>query len=147
MDRQSAPPPVDAGMRATLRGLADVLLPAQHRMPAASAVDVAGEGLDRVLAARPDLAAPLASVLATATGREPAAEVGRLRAQDQAGFLALASACLGAYYLDPGVRGLIGYPGQEPSLPDPGEADRDLGDDLLAPVLARGPVYRPTPAP
>jgi hypothetical protein len=54
----------DAAQRATFAALADVLVPAAEGMPAASAVDIAGAGLDRVLRARPDLEAPLSRILA-----------------------------------------------------------------------------------
>jgi len=57
----------DAVQRAAFAALADVLVPAAEGMPAASEVDIAGVGLDRVLRARPDLEAPLARVLAMRT--------------------------------------------------------------------------------
>jgi hypothetical protein len=137
---------LDGDMRETFRALADVLLPAHGQMPAASAADADGGWLDRVLAARPDLVPVLTRVLPGAAGRDPLSEVRRLKREDPAGFLAVASACAGSYYLNPGIRRLIGYPGQEPSLPEPGEADAELSGGLLNPVVARGPIYRPTPA-
>jgi hypothetical protein len=137
---------LDGETRETFRALADVLLPAHGPMPAASTADADGGWLDRVLAARPDLMPVLMRVLSGAAGREPLSEVRRLKREDPAGFLALASACAGSYYLNPRIRGLIGYPGQEPSLPEPGEADAELSGGLLDHVVARGSIYRPTPA-
>jgi hypothetical protein len=137
---------LDGGQRETFKALADVLLPADGPMPAASAADPGGSWLDRVLAVRPDLLAPLTRVLSEAAGRDPGAEVRRLKRADAPGFQALASACAGSYYLNPAARRLIGYPGQEPSLPDPGETDAELAGRILEPVIARGPIYRPTPA-
>ena len=51
----------------------------------------------------------------------------------------------GAYFLNPEVRQAIGYPGQQavPIVPeDPPDYEQD---GLLASVIARGLIYRPTP--
>ena len=45
------------------------------------------------------------------------------------------------------VRKAVGYPGQKANPPYPDEAEYDLRDGLLEPVIARGPLYRPTPPP
>lgn len=135
----------DTENRATLAALADVLVPEAEGMPAASQVDVHGKWVDRVLRVRPDLAAELARVLGAARGRDPVAEVARLQQEDTEGFAVLALAVTGAYYLHPRVRKLIGYPGQKKNPPYPDEADYYLRDGLVDPVIARGPIYRPTP--
>jgi hypothetical protein len=54
-------------------------------------------------------------------------------------------AASGGYYMSPRVRDLIGYPGQENRPFDPDKTTEYLGDGLLAPVIARGPIYRATP--
>jgi len=137
--------PLEAGQRAVFAALGDVLIPAADGMPSASEADPAGRWLDRALAARPDLAPRLASVFAAAAGREPAAEVDRLRSSDPDGFAALATAVAGAYYMNIKVRKRIGYPGQAKNPPYPDEADYYLGDGaLLAPVLQRG-AFSPEP--
>jgi hypothetical protein len=51
----------------------------------------------------------------------------------------------GAYFLNPDVRRAIGYEGQTGRAIDP-HPDY-LDDGLLDAVIARGPIYRPTPAP
>ena len=61
----------DEDERAILASLADVLIPAGDGFPSASEAGVAGEGLDQVLAFRPDLATALKSILAFARGRNP----------------------------------------------------------------------------
>ncbi len=136
---------VDDQKRTTMAALADVLIPRAEGMPAASEVDVQGKWLDRVLAARPDIAPALIQVLADAQGKDPAAEVRRLQADDAVGFAALALTATGGYYMNPKVRKLIGYPGQKPNPPYPDEADFYLRDGLLDPVIKRGPIFRPTP--
>lgn len=132
----------DAGRRETLAALADVLIPAAEGMPAASEADVAGKWLDRVAVVRPDILPDLVRVLDEATGKDPAAEVRRLQESPDSGFGALALAATGAYYLNPRIRRLIGYPGQKPNPPYPDEADYYLEGGLLDPVLERGPIYR-----
>jgi hypothetical protein len=133
--------------RATFDVLADVLVPATERMPEASKVDVSGAGLDRVLRARPDLEAPLARVLAGGPGTDPAARLRDIQENDPAGFEALALAVTGGYYTDAGVRDLIGYPGQTYDAARVKSPDVDISDPMLQRVVARGPIYRPTPAP
>lgn len=133
--------------RSTLAALADVLVPATGGMPAASEAGVTGKWLDRVLGARPDLEPTLVRLLAAAAGSEPAGELRRLECEDRAALELLALVVVSAYYLNPKVRRLIGYPGQKATPPFPDESDYYLRDGLLDPVLERGPIYRPTPGP
>jgi hypothetical protein len=134
---------LSAGDRTTLAALADVLIPAGGGFPSASAAGVAGEGLDLVLAARPDLAEPLARILGTARGRPAAVVVAELRASSPEAFGVLAEVVPGAYFMNAGVRQELGYAGQDARPLDP---ERDAVDrSLLEPVLRRGPIYRPTP--
>jgi hypothetical protein len=129
--------------RALLAALADVLIPAASGFPAASAAGVAGEGLDRVLAARPDLEAGLRRVLEGAAGKDPARAVGDLERSDPGGFAVLAELVPGAYFLDESVRAALGYSGQTARPIDP--RPDYLDDGLLQSVIDRGPIYRPTP--
>jgi hypothetical protein len=121
--------------REHLARLADQLIPAESGMPSASEAGAVGDYLDRVLAARPDLEAPLAGI---------DGDLADLPERDPAGWAALTAAITAAYYLNPRVRERIGYEGQRAIPFDPDEADY-LEDGLLAGVQARGPVYRPTP--
>jgi hypothetical protein len=129
----------------TFAGLADVIIPPGEGMPAGSEVLIERGQLEAVLEIRPDLADGLKSLLERAHGADPAAEVERLRAQDEAGFQLLTTVVAGGYFLDDGVRDALGYPGQEAIpivLSDPPDYERD---GLLAAVVERGPIYRPTP--
>jgi hypothetical protein len=131
--------------RATLAGLADVLVPAAGGMPSASEVGVHERRLDRVLASRADLEEPLATIARAAAGRVPDAEVRRLHAEDEEGFGLLLTVVTAAYYGSPKVKRLIGYPGQRPHQVFPDQAEHDLRDGILDPVVARGPVWRTAP--
>ena len=128
--------------RATFAGLADVLVPKAAGRPSASDVGVEGRWLYRALAARPDLAGPLAELLRAAKGRNPEAEIRRLRSSEREGFELLLLVVTAAYYLSPKVRRSIGYPGQRPHEVFLDQAEHDLRDGILDPVIARGPIWR-----
>jgi hypothetical protein len=131
--------------RATFAALADVLVPEAAGMPAASAVGVHERRLDAVLAARHDLAEPLRSLLADVAGQDAEAEIARLRADDTERFRLLLSLVTAAYYSSPKVRRLIGYPGQRAHEVYPDQAEHDLRDGILDPVVARGPIWHRPP--
>jgi len=131
--------------RAALVALGDLVIPAADDMPSASAADPAGKYLDRALAAVPRLVPALVRVLDAAQGVAPDAFLAALEAYDPPGFEALTTIVAGAYYANRKVWKRIGYPGQRPAPPAPGEAEHYLRDDLLGPVRARAPLYRATP--
>ncbi len=134
---------IDPHERDVLAGLADVLIPAGDGMPSASQADVAGEWLDAVLAARPDLTKGLRDVLSKAHDRDPFEVVANLRANDADAFSVLAEVVPSAYFMNPDVRRAIGYAGQGPRPIDP--RPDYMEDSLLESVIRRGPIYRPTP--
>jgi hypothetical protein len=141
----AANPEIGEEPRATLGALADVLIPAGEGMPSAGEVLIEREGIAAVLRVRPDLADGLRDLLVKARGVDPAAELARLQAEDEAGFQLLATVVSGGYFLDQGVRDALGYRGQEaiPIVPeDPPDYERD---GLLTAVRERGAIYRPTP--
>ena len=129
--------------RAQLAAIADQLIPAGSGMPSASEADVQGRFLDEVLAARPDLAAPLEAVLESVSGLAPGVAIAQLRESD--GWGVLTAVVPGAYFLNPETRAALGYPGLERRPIDPDAAPDYDDDGLLASVIERGPVYRATP--
>jgi hypothetical protein len=131
--------------RELLAAIADELIPAGSGMPSASGAGVAGEYLDQALAARPDLEAPLARALESVEGLAPGAAVAKLRDQDPEGWGVLTAVVPAAYFLNPQIRAALGYPGVEVRPIDPDAEPDYLADGLLDSVIARGPVYRPTP--
>jgi hypothetical protein len=130
--------------RALLAQLADVLIPASATMPSASQADVAGRQLDLVLTARPDLAASLRGLLDQARGCDAAQFVAAQRRANSPAFGVLAELVPAAYFTNEHVCRLIGYGGQTAQSID--ERPDYLDDGLLDSVIARGPIYRPTPA-
>lgn len=131
--------------RRVFEALADVLIPAYGKMPAASAVGVHEALADEVLKHRPDIREDLLRALAYARGKDPTKAANDLLRSDDAAFNALGLAASGAYYMSPVVRELLGYPGQEEVHYDPHDVPGYLTDGSIARVLAHGPRYRPTP--
>jgi len=133
----------DPIQRAVLARLADVLIPAGDGMPAASTAAIAEEGLDRVMAAVPELKASLADVLAKAVGSEPTEVIANLAQTDPSAYGILTEVVTAAYFMNSDVRKAVGYTGQGPSPLDP-RVDY-MEDGLLESVIKRGPIYRSTP--
>ncbi|MDE0654267.1 MAG: hypothetical protein OXI26_11515 [bacterium] len=134
---------LSGSQRAVLARLADVLIAEGRGMPAASAVDVSGELIDRCLEAAPVLRAPLGALLDEFADDPPAESVRQLASRRPNDFSVLSTAVVGAYYLSREVRALIGYPGQQP---DPiSVAGEPEYLDMLERVYGRHPGYREAP--
>lgn len=131
--------------RATFAGLADRLVPAYGKLPAASAVGVQKELFDLVLRVRPDLVEDLKRGLDACAGKDASEAINALFREDQPAFNAISLAVTGAYYMAEEVRRLVGYPGQESPPFDPHETPDYLVDGTLERVVRRGPLYRSTP--
>ena len=133
----------EAKQRAILSSLADILIPAGNGFPSASDAGVSQEGLDQVLAVRPDLADGLKELLAHAEGRDASEAVLHLKTNEPMLYGVLTEFVPGAYFLNEEVRAKLGYHGQTPR---PIDSHPDyLEDGLLQSVIDRGPIYRPTP--
>lgn len=131
--------------RAVFAGIADVIVPAWERMPAASAVGVHAHLLDTVLRVRPDLVDGVYVAIEFCRNRQPSEAVNGLYREKRAAFDAFALAVTGGYYMADEVRALIGYPGQVSPEYDPRETAQYLTDGILERVTRRGAIYRPTP--
>ena len=126
---------------ATLRVVADRLIPAAGDMP--SAADVLSDARLRfVLNARPDLLGPLRAALRPELGDDVAARLETLGRDEPATLYALQLVIVGGYYTDTQVRDLIGYPGQMALELRSWEYPAYLEEGLIDAVLARGPVWR-----
>lgn len=136
---------LDESARQTLIALADLLIPASERMPSASQAGVGGEWIDRALAARGDWVADLVALLENARGKEPRTVLAELQVSAPPSFTMLTELVAGAYLMNPDVRKLIGYSGQR-AIPirESSEEQQEL-QELMAPVIRRGPIYRSCP--
>jgi hypothetical protein len=106
--------------------------------------------LDRALAARSEAfltAVALAQRFACTPTEELLGELKRFSVADPDGFHLLSSVVAGAYLMIPEVRRTIGYPGQRRHHAQFDEAANQIMDGILDPVVARGPIYTPVPAP
>ena len=129
--------------RQLFSSIADILIPDAEGMPSATQAAVPERYLDEALGYRPDLADGLRAALDAARGMEPQDAVEHLNTEHIPAFEALGTLLAGAYFLNPDVRDLIGYPGQ---VPTPPKDDLESYVDLLENVLNRGQVYREVPS-
>jgi hypothetical protein len=127
---------VGGAARDRVRVLSRAIVPAGDRMPAAADVGVAGDLLDGVLEARPDLVAPLLRALDRDV-EDPGARLEVLRTTDAPAYRALVLVVLAAYYRAPDVRALLGYPGQEATPVGRFEFPEYLSEGLLDHLVAR----------
>jgi hypothetical protein len=132
---------LDAAERATLRSIADRLIPEAHGMP--SAADVLGDDRLRfVLNARPDLIEPLRAALRSELGDDAETRLDALGRDEPASLGALQLVIVAGYYTNARVRELIGYPGQMALELRSWVYPDYLEEGLIDAVLARGPVWR-----
>jgi hypothetical protein len=128
----------------TYLALADFLIPAHGKMPKFSDVCSHADALT-ALDFRDDLKEGFARAVAAdvSGGAEPALE--KLNREDGPAFSAVTTVTIATYYMNPKVRALIGYPGQENVQYDSKAVQPYLTDGTLTKVIARGRKYRPTP--
>lgn len=135
-------PPISPELRTVFEGLADVLIAEGHGKPPASAIGIGRELLDRTLGTLPSFSRPLLGILEEAIDEDPESFARLLHSSRPTDFRVLATVTVGAYYLSPEVRRLIGYPGQVPApLSIAGTPDY-LTDGMLERVYERHPGYR-----
>lgn len=133
-------------LRQTFATIADYLIPESNTMPAASAVDIAGSALDKVMDVRPDMIAALVRGLSNCVGLTGDKAANLLNGTDKEAFTAVSKAASGGYYMDANVRELLHYPGQENiQSKDPYASQSYVFDGSLKRVYERGPIYTPTP--
>ena len=126
--------------RRQLGELADLLIPDDGSALSASRADVQGTGIDRVVRIRPDLLDAVLGLLDDVADDTPAT-FEALYAMRSPHFGGFAEAVTAAYYLNPTVAAGVGY-GRRSAIPI--VFDPDL-DELVRTVVARGPIFRPTP--
>jgi hypothetical protein len=122
--------------------LADQLIPEDPDLPSASQAEVPTVWIDEALRVRPDLLPGLRVAIDLGAKDDAASALKHLHAEQPDAFDALGTATAGAYFLNPEVRRLIGYPGQ---VSTPIRDDVDSYFDMLVNVVERGQVYRDAP--
>jgi hypothetical protein len=128
--------------RAWLASIADLLIPSDGRMPAASQAGVAERQLDLVLRARPDLRPHLLRAWVTTGDDGPQEALDALRQLDDQGYDAVRIVVAGGYYTNLEVRELLGYTGQQPKVVRVDRIPEYVEEGLLERVMERGPIYR-----
>ncbi len=137
--------PSDEARAGTFLAIADFLIPAYESMPAFSSVSSWQDAVS-ALDFRPDLKEAFYRGLdAGDRAAGPEASLEALHEDDAAAFDAVSTLVITTYYMNPKVRDLIGYPGQENVTYDPHDTQSYLTDGSLSQVIARGRRYRPTP--
>ncbi|MDF1734682.1 MAG: hypothetical protein P1U37_05310 [Minwuia sp.] len=136
---------LSATQRASLDAIADVLIPAALGMPCFTGAGDVAAMVDHVMALRPELTEGLKQALdRVGEGEDAAAAAERLNQEDPGGLATIGLVASSAYYMMPEVRRIMGYRGQE-QRPATAEEENDwMRDDLLQPVIDRGPIYRDT---
>lgn len=124
--------------------LADFLIPEHAQMPRFSAVCTHVDTL-AALNFRIDLKEAFARAIPDDLPGGEETYLEALFRDDDEAFTALATVIVCTYYMNPTVRSLIGYPGQENVAYDTYATQGYVTDGSLAKVVARGRKYRPTP--
>ena len=136
---------IDDELRAVFIAVADVLIPADGEMPTASAVDVGGPALDRILSLRHDLKEDFFRGIRSIAGKDPLIAARTLNSDDPRALATIGLVASAAYYISPKIRKLINYPGQEKRTFDADETPDYVRNGMLQQVIDRGPIFRPTP--
>ena len=127
-----------------LLGVADYLIPDHGKMPRFSAACTYADAL-AALDFRIDLKDGFARAVSAELAGGEEAYLETLYRDDNEAFTALATVLVCTYFMNPTVRALIGYPGQENVAYDTYATQSYVTDGSLAKVVARGRKYRPTP--
>lgn len=137
--RAGIPRPMTDLEAATLRRVADTLVPARGDIPAASAEPGFADRVALALDARSDAFEPICAalgLLAPVPQHDLLARLQDLSADEPESFQALSTVIAGAWLLTSGVRERIGYRGLRSDKAGLDEAIEDL-DGLLDPVIER----------
>ncbi|MBC2641994.1 MULTISPECIES: hypothetical protein [unclassified Rhodococcus (in: high G+C Gram-positive bacteria)] len=134
----------DDNARSGAARIADLWFPGSARSPRLTALPGYDALLSRALQADPALSEAFIQVAELAAGVDDlTAEVVADWPEELAEAAFYFLSC--TYYMAPEARHAVGYPGQTRTPSSEATPDQMLDDDLIAPVLALGPTYVPTP--
>ena len=135
---------VDDAARQGLAKITELILPGTSSLPSGVSVGAHLDLLDRALTADPRLAPAVVSF-----GRRaevaPELTLGDLQEWSECDAETVVFAITAAYYMSPAVKAALGYPGPARRPISEATAEEKQTDELLAPVIARGSIYVPTP--
>ncbi|MEU2286814.1 hypothetical protein ABZ614_33625 [Streptomyces sp. NPDC013178] len=136
--------PLDDRARGGIAAILDVVLPGTETLPSGRSVGAHLDLLDKTLDADPRLQPVVREVgeLAAASDTCTFDDIRQWAGED---LERLVFALNAAYYMSSEVRSALGYPGQGRRPIALATPDEICSDDLIAPVLARGAIYVPTP--
>ncbi|GAA1610756.1 hypothetical protein GCM10009789_76390 [Kribbella sancticallisti] len=126
------------------RALIDHLIPGGDGLPAASAVGLHDDLLDKVLRVRPDLRPDLDEALELICGLAPAEAVVALRREPTV-YSSVSVIVAGGYLMSNEVTAALGYRYEEAKPVNSEDVLRAVDDGLLDGVVERGPIYRLPP--
>jgi hypothetical protein len=125
--------------------LGDLLIPGSGERPSVSEADDRRVWLTRALSVRPDLVDHLRRALRAAGSSDSLATIEDSLEDDSEALEALTTVVAARYYMNPDVKGLIGYPGQGGREGASPNETWERAVDMLERVANRGPTYRSTP--
>lgn len=137
-------PGIDPRTREGLARILDLLLPGTRTLPSGREIGAHEEFLDRVLDASPRLAAPVRRIGDVAAEHE-SCNLADLQQWAGDELESVVFALQAAYYMAPRVMQAHHYPGQTRRPIAQATPDEVCSENLLAPVVRRGPIYVPTP--
>jgi len=141
----STPWTTDESLRRGIRHVIDVLLPGDGEMPSGAEVAVEDELLQRVLTADPRLLPAVLAVSRRVVQENAPSDLDEFIAWCGEDFEQVAFAVNAAYYMSATVWAVLGYPGQRRMPIALATPDQIASDELVAPVINRGPIFVPTP--
>jgi hypothetical protein len=128
-----------------LHAFAEVLTPGGDGFPTAAEADPDGAVLALAIHHMHGQMLEIAETLNAGAGKDPRAFLEELESEEPHRFEQVRSLLVCRYLTCRPVWSILGYSGQTPSPPLPGEAELYLRDGILDPVVRRGPIYIPTP--
>ena len=132
---------LNAAGRRGIDRLADLWFPGTDRSPKMSELPDYRRLVDRALEANNDMAQALLEIAERAADAESLPVESWPAETVEEAFMML----LSAYYMSSDVRHALGYPGQDRRPVGTATPDQHATDELLAPVIERGPIYVATP--